>query len=64
MLQPSISVPLGWGLSEASYCQLVRDAHRQTTFRSAHPFEFENAFGNYLELFPDRFASAEAECHG
>lgn len=51
--QPSISVPLGWGLSDASYCQLVLDADLQAGYSSRRLFEFNNTLGNYLRLFRD-----------
>ena len=55
--QPSISVPLGWGLSDASYCQLVLDADAQAGFGSRRPFEFNNSLGNYLRLFPESLST-------
>jgi hypothetical protein len=50
--QPSIAVPLGWELSDPSYCQLVLAADLQAGYGSSRPFELDNALGNYLRLFP------------
>lgn len=61
--QPSILVPLGWGLSDASYCQLVLDADQQASLSSKRPFEFNNTLGNYLRLFDDQAGGAgDSKC--
>lgn len=61
--QPSIAVPLGWALSDPSYCQLVLDADDQAGLSDARPFEWGNYLGNYLRLFGDAgWSSGDPTC--
>jgi len=62
--QPSISVPLGWGLSDASYCQLVLDADLQGNSLASwpNPFAFGNRLADYLALFGNADRPQDQKC--